>query len=276
MSETCNHDCSGCEKTCDSRVSQPESFRIQSHPLSKIKKIIGIVSGKGGVGKSFVTASLASTMTQKGYRCAILDGDITGPSIARIFNIHEKAYASEEGLLPLSSKSGIQIMSINMLLEEEETPVVWRGPVVAGMVKQFYTDVIYSDVDVLFVDMPPGTSDVPLTIFQSLPLDGIVLVTTPQSLVSMVVSKAINMAKMMDIPILGLIENMSYLECDACGKRHDLFTKSNLDQVALENGIKVLGQIPLRSELTQACDEGKLEDFKLDFLQDAIQAIEAC
>lgn len=272
MSENCTHNCSSCGENCPSR-QQPQSFLEAPHPKSSVKKVIGIVSGKGGVGKSLVTSSLASLFQRKGYHSAVLDADITGPSIPQAFGIHTRAKACENGLLPSKTKTGIDIMSLNLLLESETAPVVWRGPVIAGTVKQFWTDVIWEDVDYMFVDMPPGTGDVPLTVFQSLPIDGIIVVTSPQELVSMIVSKAVNMASMMNIPVLGLVENMSYITCPDCGKQIKVFGDSHIDQIASSHGLKVLARIPMNPEIAQACDEGNVEDLKSDYLEDAVKAI---
>ncbi|MDD6467908.1 MAG: P-loop NTPase [Erysipelotrichaceae bacterium] len=258
MSE-CSHNCSSCSANCDHREIEKE----QLNDRSQVKKVIGIVSGKGGVGKSLVSSLLAINMQKKGYRTGIIDADITGPSIPRIFGVTQKAYALEDVLLPNRSALGVQVMSVNMLLDDEETPVVWRGPVIAGMVKQFYTDVLWEDVDYLFVDMPPGTADVPLTVFQSLPVDGIVIVTSPQDLVSMIVMKAVNMAKMMNVPILGIVENMSYFACPDCGKKIQIFGESHIDEIASEHDLQVLAKLPMNPEIAKACDEGRLEEMDI-------------
>ena len=255
MSEACNHDCSNCHVDCESRAPQHEPPHARSH----IKKVIGVVSGKGGVGKSMTSAMLAVSMRRKGYHVGILDADITGPSIPKLFGVHGPAMGTEDGIVPVKSHTGIDIMSINLLLEDEEAPVVWRGPVIAGAVKQFWQEVIWEDVDFLFVDMPPGTGDVPLTVFQSLPIDGIVVVTSPQDLVSMIVAKAVNMAKMMSVPVLGLVENYSYFQCPDCGKRHAIFGESHLDQVAMELELPVLARLPIDPSLAAAFDAGKIE-----------------
>ena len=251
-----------------------ESFLIKPHERSSIKHMIGIVSGKGGVGKSFVTSSLACKMQKKGYRTAILDGDITGPSMGKVFGITQKAMGDGELMMPAITKSGIQVVSMNMLLEEDEKPVFWRGQLVSGIIKQFYQEVFWDHVDYMFVDMPPGTSDVPLTIFQSLPLNGIIVVTSPQDLVSMVVEKAINMASMMSVPILGLVENMSYVECPDCGKKIHVFGTSHIDEVAKKYDLPVLGRIPLKQEHALASDQGMIEDLDVSELEDAIACIE--
>ena len=251
-----------------------ESFLIKPHERTHIKHMIGIVSGKGGVGKSFVTSSLACKMQKKGYRTAILDGDITGPSMGKVFGITQKAVGDGELMMPAITKSGIQVVTMNMLLEEDEKPVIWRGPMVAGIIKQFYQEVFWDNVDYMFVDMPPGTSDVPLTIFQSLPLNGIIVVTSPQDLVSMVVEKAINMASMMSVPIIGLVENMSYVECPDCGKKLYVFGTSHIDEVAQKYNLPVLGRIPLKQEHALAADQGTIEYLDVPELDEAITYIE--
>lgn len=266
MSE-CNHDCGSCSQACGER--DPKSLIEKPHELSKIKHVIGVVSGKGGVGKSMVTALLAVIMQRAGYKVAVLDGDVTGPSVPRAFGVHEKARGNDLGILPVSTKTGIELMSVNLLLPSETDPVVWRGPVISGTVKQFWTDVIWGDVDYMFVDMPPGTGDVPLTVFQSLPLDGIVLVTSPQELVSMIVEKALNMARMMDVPVLGLVENMSYILCPDCGKRIDIFGESQLAEVAKKFALPILGQLPMDPKLSAAVDAGMIELFEGDWLAEA-------
>lgn len=270
MSE-CNHDCSNCSANCSERKGIQKE---QLNSKSSVKKVIGIVSGKGGVGKSLVSSLLAINMNKKGYNVGIIDADITGPSIPKIFNCTSPAYGMDNLILPNTSAMGVQVMSINMLLDSEEKPVVWRGPVIAGMVKQFYTDVIWSDIDYLFVDMPPGTGDVPLTVFQSLPVDGIVIVTSPQDLVSMIVTKAINMAKMMNVPILGIVENMSYFACPDCGKKLHIFGESHIEEIASKNGLEVLAQLPIQPEIAKACDEGRLEELDVQ-LPKAVKVLEA-
>ena len=266
MSESCTHDCSSCGSNCASR-KEPQSLLEKPHELSKIKKVIGIVSGKGGVGKSLVTSMLAVEMMRRGEKTAILDADITGPSIPRAFGIKDRADSSEIGLFPVESKLGVKIMSVNLLLENDTDPVIWRGPVIAGVVKQFWTDVVWGDVDYMFVDMPPGTGDVPLTVFQSLPIDGIVVVASPQELVGMIVEKAVNMAKMMNVPVLGLVENMSYFECPDCGKRHSIFGDSNIDALAEKHGISEVVKIPINPVLAASCDSGMIELFAGDWLK---------
>ncbi len=274
MSENCSHDCSSCSSNCGERTS-PQSFLENPHPMSSVKKVIGVVSGKGGVGKSLVTSLLSVLMQRKGYSAGILDADITGPSIPKVFGLSERAKAIETGLLPVVTKTGIAVMSLNLLLENDTDPVVWRGPVIAGTVKQFWTDVIWEDVDYLFVDMPPGTGDVPLTVFQSLPIDGIVVVTSPQELVGMIVGKAVKMAEMLSIPILGLVENMSYFECPDCHGKHSIFGESRIDAFAKDYGIDTVARIPISPALASACDAGEIEDFKGDFLDNMADKIEA-
>ena len=271
--ENCTHDCSSCGASCPSREAQ--SLIEPQNKLSHIKKVIGVVSGKGGVGKSLVTSMLAVEMSRRGYKTAILDADITGPSIPKVFGLHEKAEGSEDGIYPVKTKTGIEVMSINLLLDDEKAPVVWRGPVIAGTVKQFWTDVVWNEVDYMFVDMPPGTGDVPLTVFQSLPLDGIVIVTSPQELVSMIVSKAANMASLMNIRVLGLVENMSYVLCPDCGKHIDIFGAGKTDAVAAEFGFDLLARIPLDARLAALCDKGALELMENDYLKAAADKVEA-
>ena len=268
----CTHDCGSCSQNCKSR--DPKSLLDKPHELSKIKKVIGIVSGKGGVGKSLVTSLLAVNSQKKGYNAAILDGDITGPSIPKMFGIRRKAVSDEVGLYPVLSGLGVQVMSINLLLENDSNPVVWRGPVIAGAVRQFWTDVVWGDVDYMFVDMPPGTGDVPLTAFQSLPLDGIIIVTSPQELVGMIVKKAVNMAKMMNVPVIGIVENMSYFVCPDCGKKHLLFGESKVDAIAKEFGIKNVAKIPFDPQLALECDRGLVEVYDGHFLDDMTRAVE--
>lgn len=273
MSESCNHDCSSCSADCASR--DPKSFLEKPHAQSTIRKVIGVVSGKGGVGKSMVSSMLAVNFQRKGYHTAILDADITGPSIPKAFGITERAMGDENGIYPAVTKSGIQTMSVNLLLEDITDPVIWRGPVIAGTVKQFWQDVIWTDVDCMFVDMPPGTGDVPLTVFQTIPVDGIVIVTSPQELVSMIVSKAVKMAKMMDIPIVGIIENMSYVECPGCKEHIEIFGKSHVDEVASEYNLPVLGKIPMTPAIAAASDAGDVEGLQGDWFDEAVKAVEA-
>lgn len=273
MSE-CTHDCSSCGKSCSDRKEEKQSFIADLNAMSSVKKVIGVVSGKGGVGKSLVTSLLASGMQKAGYRVGVLDADITGPSIPRVFGIKGKATGSEYGIMPMASEGGVSIMSVNLLLENDDDPVVWRGPVIGGTVKQFWTDVVWDDIDYMFVDMPPGTGDVPLTVFQSLPVDGIVVVTSPQELVSMIVGKAVKMAKMMNIPILGLVENMSYIECGKCGEKISVFGESHIEDVAKEYELDVLGQIPINPEIAKACDAGKVESIDSEeWLKDAFDML---
>lgn len=273
MSENCTHDCSTCSQNCSDR-SEPQSLLEKPHELSHIKKVIGVVSGKGGVGKSMVTSLLAVTMNRRGNKTAILDADITGPSIPKAFGIKEKAAGNELGIFPVKTKTDISVMSVNLLLENDSDPVVWRGPVIAGAVKQFWTDVIWNDVDFMFVDMPPGTGDVPLTVFQSLPVDGIIVVTSPQELVEMIVDKAVKMANMMDIPVLGIVQNMSYFECPDCGKKHKIFGDGNINDIAKRHGIKTIAELPIDSNLAKACDNGVVELFEGDWLEDLANSIE--
>ena len=270
MSE-CTHDCSSCGENCSSRK---ENFREPQNKLSEIKKVIGIVSGKGGVGKSSVTSQLAVLARRHGYKTAILDADVTGPSIPKAFGITEKAYATDDGIIPVKTKSGIDVMSINLLLENDTDPVVWRGPVIAGTVKQFWTDVIWGEVDFMFVDMPPGTGDVPLTVFQSLPLDGIIVVTSPQDLVSMIVEKAVKMAQLMSVPVLGIVENMSYFECPDCGKVHAIFGESKIEEIAARYGIENVAKLPINPEFAAACDKGAVENLEAAQLEEMAKSIE--
>ncbi len=260
MSENCTHDCSTCTSNCSSR-KEKNSFLAEQNDKSNVKKIIGVVSGKGGVGKSFVTSCLSVLFNSKGHSTAIIDADITGPSIPKIFGLNEKATSPDGKLLcPVISKKGIKSMSINYLLENEDDPVIWRGPVIAGTVKQFYTDVMWGDVDYMFVDMPPGTGDVPLTVFQSLPLSGIIVVASPQDLVSMIVKKAVKMADMMDIPVLALVENMSYFVCPDCNKKYDIFGKSNIEEIANRYGIDTVVKVPINPNNASLCDKGLIEE----------------
>ena len=263
--------CAGCASNTS---NQKNSFKEKMNGQSSIKKVIGIVSGKGGVGKSFVTASLACAMQKAGYKVGIMDADITGPSIPKMLGVHGPAMGTDQGVYPVEAANGVKVMSINLLVEDEEAPVVWRGPVIAGAVKQFWTDVIWGDLDYLFVDMPPGTGDVPLTVFQSLPIDGIIVVASPQELVSMIVEKAVKMANMMNVPILGLVENMSYFVCPDCGKKHNIFGESHIDEIAERYNTKVLAKLPIDSDLAKCVDEGRVELFEGNYLDDAAQEIE--
>ena len=274
MSETCtSSSCEGCGETCSSRKSGPKNFLEKPHDLSSIRKVIGVVSGKGGVGKSSLTGQLAVSMKQKGYNSAILDADITGPSIPKLFGVNQKAYATNEGIYPVPTKTGIDIMSINLVLDKPTDPVIWRGSVIAGAVKQFWNEVIWQDVDYMFIDMPPGTGDVPLTVFQSIPLDGIIIVTSPQDLVSMIVAKAVKMAKLMNVPIIGIVENYSYFKCPDCDKKYYIFGKSKIKEIALENDIKVLAELPIRPEFASLCDAGRIEDLDEDLVSEVSDEI---
>lgn len=269
MSQECNHDCESCQQDCDER-----SFLAPLNKNSHVKKVIGVVSGKGGVGKSSITSLLAVLKQREGHKVAILDGDITGPSIGKVFGVDNmQVYSDGEEIIPAQTPYGMKIISTNLLLEHPEDPVVWRGPVLAGMIKQFWTDVRWEEVDYMFVDMPPGTGDVPLTVFQSLPLDGIVIVTSPQELVSMIVGKAVNMAKKMNIPIIGIVENMSYVKCPDCDKKIYVFGKSHLEEVAEKFDLQVLGHLPLDSELTKLSDMGMIEDYSSDWLDEFHQQV---
>ena len=253
---SCSGNCGSCGSSCGSRKPDKNSFLEPMNEYSKVKRVIGIVSGKGGVGKSFVTSYLSVLMNRKGYNTAILDADITGPSIPKAFGMKEMVQANELGIIPAVTKKGIEMISVNLLLDAEDTPVIWRGPVIAGTVKQFWNQVLWGDVDYMFVDMPPGTGDVSLTVFQSLPLDGIIIVTSPQELVSMIVSKAVNMAKMMEVPVLGLVENYSYIQCGTCGEKMSVFGKSHIDEISAKFGIPVLAKLPLDSKIAEAIDAG--------------------
>ena len=267
----CNGDCANCSEKSKSCHAD---LREKPNKFSSVKKIIGVVSGKGGVGKSMITALLASGLQKRGYKCGILDADITGPSIPKMFGIKTKATGNEEGLFPGVSEHGMKVMSSHMLLEHDTDPVVWRGPVIAGLVKQFWTDVIWEGIDYLFVDMPPGTGDVPLTVFQSIGVDGIVIVTSPQELVGMIVEKAVKMAEMMSIPVIGLVENMSYIECPDCGKRIEVFGKSNIEAIAKRHKVEVLDKIPINSELSKLSDKGKIEEFDKEYVKTALDKLE--
>lgn len=265
MSEECTHNCESCNLDCESKAVD---FRAKLNEHSSVKKVIAVVSGKGGVGKSMVTSLLAVNSMRAGYHTAILDADITGPSIPKIFGIKDKAFANQYGIVPLKSHTGIDLMSINFLLENDTDPVVWRGPIIAGTVKQFWTDVVWNDVDYMFVDMPPGTGDVPLTVFQSLPIDGIVIVTTPQDLVSMIVEKAVNMANLMNVPVIGIVENMAYFECPHCGDKSEIFGKSHLDEIASKHKIETVARLPINPKLSAACDAGLIELYEGDWLNE--------
>lgn len=276
MSENCTHDCNTCGEDCSSRTADKTSFLEPLNPASSVKKVIGVVSGKGGVGKSLVTSLMAVQMNSRGYKTAILDADITGPSIPRAFGIDGGVGMTPDGLMvPAVSSTGIEIMSSNLLLDHDTDPVIWRGPVIAGAVKQFWNETLWQDVEYMFVDMPPGTGDVPLTVFQSLPVDGILIVTSPQELVSMIVAKAVNMAKKMNIPILGLVENMSYLICPDCGKQISVFGESRLEEVGKEYGIPVLAKIPITPQVAQSVDSGSVEYVEADWMKATADAAEA-
>lgn len=274
MSENCDSNCSSCGKDCESRKA-PNSFLEPMNKDSNIKKVIGIVSGKGGVGKSLVTSLLAAETAGRGASVAILDADITGPSIPKAFGITERAVIENESIYPSVSAGGVKIMSLNLLMINETDPVVWRGPIIAGTVKQFWTDVIWGDVDYMFVDMPPGTGDVPLTVFQSLPIAGIIIVTSPQDLVNMIVEKAVNMAAMMGVPILGIVENMSYFKCPDCGTEHYIFGRSKVEEVAARHGIDVLTKLPIDASFAKACDDGKIEEVDRNMIKSAVDRIMA-
>lgn len=269
---SCNGNCSECGSDCADR--KPESLLAELNPNASVKKVIAVVSGKGGVGKSTVTSMLAVAMARKGKRVGVLDADITGPSAPTAFGVTECQGADEYGLYPALTRTGIQVMSINLLLDNPADPVVWRGPVIAGAVKQFWTDVIWEDVDYLFVDMPPGTGDVPLTVFQSLPVDGVIIVTSPQDLVSMIVAKAVKMANMMHIPVLGFVENYSYLRCPDCGKRISVFGKSHLDEIAAQFDLPILARLPIDPAVAEAYDNGQMETVNTEALSAAVEAIE--
>ena len=277
MERSCsNTSCSkeSCEGCPSSQAGQgPESFLVEGNPFSSVKKVIGVVSGKGGVGKSLVTALLADKMASEGYRVGIMDADITGPSMPKMFGIHEVAGGDENGIYPAVTKNGIRLMSINLLMEDEEAPVIWRGPVIANVVKQFWSEVVWGELDYLFVDMPPGTGDVPLTVFQSLPVDGIVVVTSPQDLVRLIVKKAINMAEMMNIPLLVIFENYSYVKCPDCGKEIHIFGESHTAEAAAANGVKLLGRIPVDTSYALLADEGRFEEADTSYVSAAVEAL---
>ena len=272
MAENCTHDCSSCSENCSSR--DKTSMIEPLNENSSVKKVIGIVSGKGGVGKSMVTSLISVLLARKGYNIGILDADVTGPSIPKAFGIHGKITGYDGLMIPKTSHSGIKIMSANLLLEREDLPVIWRGPIIAGAVKQFWTDTVWEDIDFMFVDMPPGTGDVPLTVFQSLPLDGIVMVTSPQELVSLVVSKAVNMAKSMEIPILGLVENMSYAVYPDCGKKIEIFGKSKTEETAKAQGLELLARVPFCPDIASLTDKGEIEKFSGDYLDKVADKVE--
>ena len=265
---------SSCEGCSQNTAKGPQSMQVKENAHSRVKKVIGVVSGKGGVGKSMVTSLLAVAMNRKGYKTAIMDADITGPSIPTAFGLNDHAVANDDGLLPEVTKNGIKVMSLNLLLEDQTDPVVWRGPIISGTVSQFWTEVCWGDVDYMFVDMPPGTGDVALTVFQNIPIDGIVVVTSPQDLVSMIVGKAMKMASLMNIPVLGLVENMSYALCPDCGKKIHVFGESHISEIAEEYHVPVLAQMPINPALASACDNGTVEDLDCSYLEDAALVIE--
>ncbi|MBQ7585883.1 MAG: Mrp/NBP35 family ATP-binding protein [Desulfovibrionaceae bacterium] len=275
MSPECNHNCGSCGESCSDRTQEKVDFRAPLNQFSKVNKVIAIVSGKGGVGKSLVTGLLATAMAKKGSHTGILDADITGPSIPKMFGIHGQPTVTEHGFIPMRSKGGVDVVSMNMLLPDDTEAVLWRGPILAGVVKQFWTDAIWKDIDFMFVDMPPGTGDIPLTVFQSLPVDGIIIVTSPQDLVTMIVEKAIRMANLMEMPIIGIIENLSYFVCPDNGKSYQLFGESRIEAIAKEQGLKLLGKLPIDPLLAAACDRGEIENYSLeDKLNEILTAIE--
>lgn len=271
MAEECTHNCSTCSSGCDSK--EKKSLLEQPHELSSIKHVIAVVSGKGGVGKSLVTSMLAVNMQRLGYKTAILDADITGPSIPKAFGVKKGVDGDDRGMIPPTTTTGIDIMSVNLMLDDETKPVVWRGPVIAGAVKQFWTDTIWHNIDYMFIDCPPGTGDVPLTVFQSVPIDGVVIVSTPQELVSMIVEKAANMAKLMDIPVYGIVENMSYVKCPDCGKEIHVFGESHIEEIAEKFGYDLLGRIPMDSKLSALVDKGWIEMMNNDYLDTAAEIL---
>ncbi len=274
MSETCNHDCNNCGETCSERSNEQLDFSAPENSSSHTNKVIGVVSGKGGVGKSLITSLMAVSMCRRGHKVAILDADITGPSIPKSFGIHDQLVADEDGIIPAESRTGIKLMSVNLMLKNETDPVIWRGPILAGTVKQFWTDTKWGDIDYMFVDMPPGTGDVPLTVFQSLPLNGILIVTSPQELVGMIVEKAANMAEMMNIPVLGIIENMSYFKCNECGKEHRIFGESHLEDIADRSGISEIARLPIDPAIAAACDSGNVEELDAPWLDNIVDMLE--
>ena len=271
--ESCSAEsCAGCAhaSTCESKKVD---MKVAPNEYTHVKKVIGVISGKGGVGKSMVTASLARLMREQGFSVGILDADITGPSIPKMYGVHEHAFVTEQGMFPCIAKDETRIMSVNLLLDSEDTPVIWRGPIIAGVVKQFWEEVLWGDLDYLFVDMPPGTGDVPLTVFQSLPLDGVVIVTSPQDLVQMIVKKAYHMAEAMNIPVLGIVENYSYLACPDCGKKINVFGESRIDEIAADLGIKVLGKMPIDPALAEMVEAEKFYEVDNDYIKDALDAL---
>lgn len=266
----CSHNCDSCSSHCGGE----KSLKVAANPAASVKKVIGVVSGKGGVGKSLLTSMMAVGMTRKGYSCGVLDADITGPSIPKTFGVHGQLEGCEEGILPARSEGGVQMISINLVLPHEDDPVIYRGPIIAETVKQFWSDVVWDDVDFLFVDMPPGTGDVPLTVFQSLPVAGVVVVTSPQELVGMIVDKAVNMADMMHVPVLGIVENMAYYTCPDCGKQHAIFGESHIEAIAAKHGIPNTAKLPIDPAIAAACDAGRIEDVQGDWLSSLADAIE--
>lgn len=272
MSENCSHNCGSCSSNCSNR--KPADFLVAPNPHSSIKKVIGVVSGKGGVGKSMVTSTLAVLTQRKGKQTTILDADITGPSIPKAFGMKEKAYGTELGMMPCKTKTGIDVMSVNLLLDNETDPVVWRGPVIAETVKQFWRDVVWENEEYMFIDMPPGTGDVPLTVFQSIAIDGIIIVTSPQELVGMIVDKAVKMAEMMNVTILGIVENMSYFVCPDCGKKHQIFGESHIEEIAAKHNIPVVCKLPINPEIAARCDNGEAESYEGEWLNPMIDFLE--
>ena len=271
MTQNCSHNCESCSENCSERTK--ESLLEKPNEMSHIKKVIGVVSGKGGVGKSLVTSLLAVQAQRKGYKTAILDADITGPSIPKAFGLHGHTEASEWGLFPVKTANGIEVMSLNLLMKNETDPVVWRGPLISGAVKQFWTDVVWGDVDYMFIDMPPGTGDVALTVFQSIPVDGVVIVASPQELVGMIVEKAVNMAKLMDVPVLALVENMSYITCPDCGREIRVFGESHIDEIAGKHGVDTVAKLPIDPALAAACDAGTIENFSGTWLDGVLAKV---
>lgn len=272
MSEACSHDCGNCSSNCNHR--KPEDFLVSPNPNSNIKKVIAVVSGKGGVGKSMVTSTLAVLTQRKGKQTGILDADITGPSIPKAFGLKEKAYGTELGMMPCKTKTGIDVMSVNLLLDNDTDPVVWRGPLIAETVKQFWRDVVWENEEYLFIDMPPGTGDVPLTVFQSIAMDGIIIVTSPQELVGMIVDKAVKMAEMMHVPILGIVENMAYFVCPDCGKKHQIFGESHIEEIAAKHNIPVVCKLPINPEIAARCDKGEAENYDGEGLNPMVDFLE--
>ena len=273
-SSNCTHECSRCSSHCSDRKPSKTDFLVPMNAFSNVKNVIGVVSGKGGVGKSFVTSALAAAMSKKGYKTAVLDADVTGPSIPKCFGIHGMVTANEQGIVPAVTDGGIKIMSVNLLLDCEETPVIWRGPVIAGTVKQFWSETLWGDVDYMFVDMPPGTGDVPLTVFQSLPVAGLVVVTSPQELVSMIVAKAVHMAEAMEIPVLGFVENYSYITCGHCGERMSVFGESHIDEIAAKYALPVLAKLPIDPQVAKAADRGEIEKLNIDWFDQSADYLE--